>query len=77
MWLVLAVVIVTSRVEAKTHSSHLHKLNNLDDLDYSHNIFIPLNAYENQELFMEFARSSGLGKKPTQSRTFALFNLDL
>ena len=69
MWLVLAVVIVTSKVEGKTHSSHLDELDQLDDLDYSHNIFIPLNAYENYELFMEFARGSELGKKPTLVRT--------
>lgn len=67
----LAVVIAMSMVQAKTHSSHLHKLDHLDDLDNSHNIFIPINAYKNQGLFMEFARSSGFGKKPTQSRTFA------
>ena len=69
MWLVLAVFIVTLKVQAKTHSSHLDELDQLDDLDYSHNIFIPLNAYENYELFMEFARGSELGKKPTLVRT--------
>ena len=70
MWLVLTAFIVISRVETKTHSSNLDELDQLDDLDYSHNIFIPLNAYENYELFMEFARGSELGRKPTLGRTF-------
>ena len=40
---------------------HASVFNDFEDLDYSHNIFIPLNAYENYELFMEFAKGSELG----------------
>lgn len=43
----------------KIHASSL--FNDFEDLDYSHNIFIPLNAYDNYELFMEFAKGSELG----------------
>lgn len=43
-------------------NKHAHKIEQDEEgLDYSHNIFIPLNAYENYELFMEYAVSSGLG----------------
>jgi len=34
-----------------------------DSLDYSHNIFIPLNAYKNYELFMEYAEDSELSRR--------------
>ena len=46
----------------KTGLSHIAGLDELDDLDYSHNIFIPINAYDDYELFAEFARGSDLGK---------------
>ena len=46
----------------KTGFSHIAGPDELDDLDYSHNIFIPINAYGNYELFAEFAKGSDLGK---------------
>ena len=62
MWYLLLLSCFLNTVQSKTGLSHIAGLDDLDDLDYSHNIFIPINAYDNYELFAEFAKGSDLGK---------------